>query len=153
MISQLRERFRQWRLTRDLLLVNFGSGPGRVPLVIMSRSKVTGVTLQDTRVSFSSSASDQTGWTFTVHTRTTAAAAQITDELKRRVRHILEPLGDILCITHARSEDSDTNQPRLIGGEISIAGVPMSDYWRHANGAWMLRTIFTEPDTPPRSHA
>ena len=149
MISRLRERFRQWLLARDMLLVNFGSGPGRVPLVMLSRRKVTGVTRQDTRISFSSSLSEHKGWTFTVHTKTTAAAEWISDELKRRARHILEPLGDITCITHARLDDNEATRPRLIGGDISIAGIPASDYWQHGNGAWMLRTVFAEPAAAP----
>ena len=143
MISRLRERFRQWRLTRDLLIVNFGSGPGRVPLVRLSRSEVADVAQQGAQVSFSSRSHQ--GWKFTVHTKRTEAAERISHEIKLRIRHILEPLGEISCITHTRSDESSAGRPRLIGGDISIAGVPPSEYWRHGNGAWMLREIFTEP--------
>src|ERR1044071_1131046 len=149
MITQLRERFRKWRLTRDILIVNFASGPGRVPLVALSRSEVADVVQQGAQLSFSSRSSHHQGWRFTVHTRSTAAAERISHEIKLRVRHILEPLGEITCITHTRPEESSTGRPRLIGGDISIAGVAPSEYWRHGNGAWMLTKIFTEPDAAP----
>jgi|KBSSwiStaDraftv2_1062776.scaffolds.fasta_scaffold245033_2 hypothetical protein len=151
MIAQLRERVRQWWFTRDMLLVNFGSGPGRVPLVLLSRSEVTEVAQQGAQISFSSRSSYHSGWRFTVHTKTTGAAERISYEIKRRLRHILEPLGDITCITHTRPEENETARPRIVGGDISIAGVPQSEYWRHGNGAWMLSTIFTEPDAAPNS--
>jgi len=144
MITQLRERVRQWWFTRDMLHVNFGSGPGRVPLVMLSRSEVTELNQQGAQISFSLRSSGYLGWRFTVHTRTTGAAERIRHEIRRRLRHILEPLGDITCITHTRPEEKETTWPRIVGGDISIAGVPQSEYWRHGNGAWMLRAVFTE---------
>ena len=149
MISQLRERFRKWRLTRVILIVNFGSGPGRVPLVALSRSEVTAVAQQGTQVSFSSRSSQHQSWRFTVHAKTIVAAERIHQEIMRRRRHILEPLGNITCITHTRSEANGTSLPRLVGGDISVAGVAQSEYWRHGNGAWMLRSAFAVPGPAP----
>ena len=150
MISSLRERVRQWWLTRDLLLVNFGNGPGRVPLVMLSRTNVADVVCNRCAVSFSSRSPEQKGWMFVVHARTTAQAEKIATELKRRKRHILEPLSEIACIVHSRPEaTSISNQPRLVGGDIALAGVPEGDYRRNGNGAWILRTLFTEPSASP----
>jgi hypothetical protein len=149
MIAQLREGVRQWRFTRNLLIVDFGSGPGRVPLVMLSRSEVADVVHRGTQVSFSSRSAEHHSWRFVVHTTTSAAADRISRELRCRVRHILEPLGEITCIVHSRPEEEGIARPRWIGGDISIAGVPQPEYWRNANGAWVLKAVFTEPSAPP----
>src|SRR5262245_16419188 len=64
MIAQLRQLVRQWWLTRNILLVNFGSDPGRVPLVMLSRGEVADVTRQDTQISFSSRSLCRLDWRF-----------------------------------------------------------------------------------------
>lgn len=147
MIAALRERIRQWWFSRDMLIVSFGSGPGRIPLVILSRGEVADVCQHGMRVSFSSRSPDHVGWKFAIHTKTPAAAESIARELNERRCHVLEPRDDIGCITHARPEAGGVTQPRLIGGDILLAGVREQEYWRHGNGGWMLKAVFTEPTT------
>jgi hypothetical protein len=140
-MATLCERFRQWWLTRDLLIVNFGSSPGRVPLVMLSRSQVIHVVQADLQVSFESNSPDQQGWQFVVHLKTPESAAELTLQLKRRQRHILEPLGDIACVIHTRLDSAGaTRLPYYIGGDIALAAVPEDQYWRNSNGAWVFRS-------------
>ena len=147
MIAKLRNRFRQWLLTRDVLLINFGSDPGRVPFIILSRKEITDVKQRGTQISFSSNSPAQQGWSFVIHTKTVEAAKFIRYELENHRRYILEATAEITAIAHTRLEDGDKCQPRLVGGDISMIGVSVSDYWRHANKAWMLRKVYSKKDT------
>src|SRR5450759_3824123 len=145
MIATLRERARQWWLTRDLLLVNFGSGPGRVPLVILSRRQIANVIRVGSQISFGTRVTGQAGWKFIIHTDSPASAETIARALEHRRRHVLEPLEAVLCIIHYRSEDRIPDAlPRCIGGNIALAMVPESEYWRNGNGAWINKHFQSE---------
>jgi len=140
MIASLRERVRQWWLARDLLLVNFGSGPGRVALVMLLRRQVADVICDASRVTFGVRVPE--GWRFTVYADSPSCSATIAQDLERRRRHILEPIGEVLCMAHYRAKDSIPDSlPSWIGGDIALTRVPQDRYWRHGNGAWIHKNL------------
>lgn len=128
-------RFRAWKRGRDLLLVCAGSGPGRVPLAMVSRTAASTASISGRHVRFHYPLSPTISWHFIVMAKSEPCARTLLDALTRKKISSIHPNDEIDAILFYRDDWGD--EPQWIGGDLSLAKVSSSDYIMNSNQAYI----------------
>jgi hypothetical protein len=144
---KLIEDIRLWWANRNLLIINFGTNPGTVPLVLLSRSHVKDLKRRESTITFKNSAIKADGWLITVILKNGDSAATLEQRLKNRKEGVLEAFDPICCITYSNPTkmNDDCESPAWIAGDIKQSEQDSRDYTISGNKAYIHKQYKVDP--------
>ena len=141
------EKFRLWKANRNLLIINFGTTPGRVPLILLSRDGVNGIERKENRISFGHSNHIQNNLRITVILKDSSSAAELLKRLEKKKEEKIEAFDPVITITLYRSDyiSQDSTAPVWIAGDFNETEEKLENYSLSGNRAYIHKQYKAEP--------